>query len=1700
MKGEDSTISILYVDDEPMLLDVGKLYIERSGNFSVSTAEDAKAGLNLLNEQSFDCIISDYQMPGMDGIEFLQEFRKNDINTPFIIFTGRGREEVVINAINSGADFYVQKGGDPKSQFTDLLHKVRRSVSSSGYEKKLVHSEKKYRDLVEFSPNFIYSYDSENRFKTANQSLCEFLGVSEEDIVGKSYEELGFPEDTYKYLYKLHEEVYRTKDAVRAESSITMPDGKTHHYKVVFVPIIDDEGLVRGIRGNSADITDKVNAQKELTEKNNDLLKLNEDLAAAEEEIRQQFDEIARGQHTLIETNQYMENLFNNSASLIMVWDNDLRVTKVNGAVVNLTGIPENKLTGLSLEDIITSEKLSKLTEKLRGLEPGEHLIGFEVQLKSAFGDVKTIQLDVAEIFDYSGKKIATTAQGQDITDILNYQERLLKKNGKLNLAYEEIAAAEEELRQQMDEIVSAKRLIQKSEKRMSDFINVLPDQTFAVDNNGRIIVWNAAMAAAYGKSAEEMKGKGSTEYSRYIYGCDRLTLADIILNYDEATVKQNYRSCTYENGKLEGYATFKDVNGEEKTLWGIASLLYNEEGGIEGAIETFRDITAIEKNRVELELRNEDLAAAEEEIRQQFDEISKAQHTLIETNQYMENLFNNSASLVLVWDNDFRITKVNDAVVNLTGISVSKLTGLQIDKVITPEKRAEYLKKSEGLKKGEHMTGFNNQVTSASGEIRTIQWDMADIYDYSGRKIATTAQGQDITDILDYQNRLLQKNEMLSLANEEIAASEEELRQQMDEIAIARRIARKSERVMGDVVNLLPDPTFAISKEGDIIIWNASMADKYGHSAEEMLGKDNRTLSEFVYGHDHPTLADIILNYDEATIKQNYRSCTYENGKLEGYATFKDVNGEEKTLWGIASLLYNEDGKVDGAIETFRDITAIEKNRMELEVRNEDLAAAEEEIRQQMDEISKSQHKIAETNQYMENLFNNSASFVLIWDNDFRITKANRAFLDLTGHTEGELKKLYLDSFISPEKKRELLLRMESTERGEHITGFEIPLKSSSGEVRTILWDFARIFDYSGRQISVSAQGQDITERIDFQNRLLDKNERLNLANEEIAAAEEELRQQMDEITAAHDLLSESENLYKAIFENTGTATILIGDNGDISLVNSEFERLSGYTANELKSKEWLDFVHPADRDKVLGRYAKRKESGDADLPKHYEFKFVDRKGDVHNICLTAGYSDKTKQIIVSLNDISAINRINRALRESEEKFRLIFENSPLGKFHFGKDGIITEYNDNFVDIVPVPAGFSDGIDPSVIPGRCINDAIKAIIKGDLGKFDKECVIRSGSDKSYVRVIIAPVKGREGNIKGGIGIVEDITRKRKAEEEQKRFKAIFDKANYGSVIADLNGNIIYNNKYFADVHGYAPEELTGNNLKNLHHEGGALSLPEFMGRVIEDGEFGAEELWHRNRAEEKFPMLVNGILLKNSDEVPEYIAATAIDISERKRQEESLSVANKKLKILSGITRHDILNQISALSSYIELTKEFAETSPLPDYLSRMEKTASTVRQQIEFTREYEDLGVNEPCWIDISDAVDKPRSINPGDVEIINDCGNLLVYADQMFEKVFYNLLDNTIRYGAGADKVRVHYRMSDGGIVIIFEDNGQGVEDDRKERIFDRKFGENTGYGLFLSREILSITGLTIQETGVYGEGARFEIFVPDGKFQN
>lgn len=149
-------------------------------------------------------------------------------------------------------------------------------------------------------------------------------------------------------------------------------------------------------------------------------------------------------------------------------------------------------------------------------------------------------------------------------------------------------------------------------------------------------------------------------------------------------------------------------------------------------------------------------------------------------------------------------------------------------------------------------------------------------------------------------------------------------------------------------------------------------------------------------------------------------------------------------------------------------------------------------------------------------------------------------------------------------------------------------------------------------------------------------------------------------------------------------------------------------------------------------------------------------------------------------------------------------------------------------------------------------------------------------------------------------------------------------------------------------------------------------------------------------------------------------------------------------------------------------------------------------IQNQIEFTRVYEDLGVHEPTWQFLPGMCSTIHS--PPSVAMDCSMDDILIFADPMLEKVFHNMLDNSIRHGEHVTRIRISSHQSDSDMIIVWEDNGVGIPVEEKEKIFDRGFGKHTGLGMFLAREILLLTDITIRETGEPEKGARFEMTIP------
>jgi len=182
---------VLYIDDEPSLLTLTQLYLKEEAGLDVEIATSAEDGVDLLKKSVYDAIISDYDMPDLDGIDFLKMVRAYDLTIPFIIFTGKGREEVAIEALNNGADFYIQKGGDPRTIFTELANAINHLVRRRQAERHALQIEEHLVAFLNALPDIAYIKGPDLRYLLINTAYQKYLGLSSvQDAIGRTDEEL----------------------------------------------------------------------------------------------------------------------------------------------------------------------------------------------------------------------------------------------------------------------------------------------------------------------------------------------------------------------------------------------------------------------------------------------------------------------------------------------------------------------------------------------------------------------------------------------------------------------------------------------------------------------------------------------------------------------------------------------------------------------------------------------------------------------------------------------------------------------------------------------------------------------------------------------------------------------------------------------------------------------------------------------------------------------------------------------------------------------------------------------------------------------------------------------------------------------------------------------------------------------------------------------------------------------------------------------------------------------------------------------------------------------------------------------------------------------------------------------------------------------------------------------------------------------
>jgi PAS domain S-box-containing protein len=493
-----------------------------------------------------------------------------------------------------------------------------------------------------------------------------------------------------------------------------------------------------------------------------------------------------------------------------------------------------------------------------------------------------------------------------------------------------------------------------------------------------------------------------------------------------------------------------------------------------------------------------------------------------------------------------------------------------------------------------------------------------------------------------------------------------------------------------------------------------------------------------------------------------------------------------------------------------------------------------------------------------------------------------------------------------------------------------------------------------------------------------------------------------------------------------------------------------------------------------------------------------------------------KIRQAVHRRKAEDALRNNEERLRESENRFRAIFSCQQNGII------IIDPSDHRIVDVNPYMSNLI-GLPEDQIIGKVCHTFVCPAEQGRCPITDlSQCVDNAERvlltvDGRRVPVIKTVARITLGEKEYLTENIQDITERKRAEEslhESRRLmESIIDFLPDATFVVNNDREVIAWNRAMEKMTGIPKEEMIGqgDHAYTIPFYGDRreqlLDLIDCSDEDLEAKYTNIKRDGNTLNAETFSPALFGGmgahIWVAGAplfDEAGNRMGAieSIRDITERKCAKDALLKANRQLNLLSSITRHDINNKIMVILGYLNIAKTESNDPAMVEYIRQLESVTNAVQAQIEFTRVYQDLGSHESQW----QALDLilPRSHMPDTVTLHADVPGVEVYAEPMLETVFFNLLDNSIRHGQHVTEIRVSSSRSGEGLTIVWEDDGAGIPDADKERIFERGFGKNTGLGLFLVREILSLTSISIQETGTPGKGAMFEMMVPEGGYRN
>ncbi len=1533
------TIKILIVDnDKDLLILMQRFLMKEYPDIEVVSAVSAQDSLRRLEMEHFDAIVCDFYLgpKEMNGLELLEWLRNSDLQIPFIMFTGRSREEVAIRALNLGADFYLKKDVDDfENLFRELIHHIKSTVETRQIEDALAESEERFRSMFESAPIGVAQVSPDGRILEANASLTQMLKFEMGELVGLNVFDLTTSEDEELERQLSQEMLQGLRDSYQMEKRFIRKDGRLMWGRLSVSVVLNKRGEPIFTIGMVEDVTELKREREALRESEARFRALYEEacigititvgdnivdvnpayanlLGYSREELSEMnIRDISNQEDHEIDRQLYIDTIEQGLNTYDMrkrykhkdgsqIWV-DLTVSVVrneDGDPTFMFGMVQDVTEQVKMVDTIkeNEQRFRELFDKSPiaielfdsegnlldantasldtfGLDNLEGFLGFNLfkdpnlpdRIKKDLKDGQSTRFEIEFDFDWVAmhQMYETAKTGKIHLDILNTP--LASADGSTITGY---------LTQIQD--ISERKIIEKElveqTRELELIFNSVPAGIWYKDTENNFIRVNKWGAESVGMTSKDLNGR-----SAY----------DVFPEHAEQYYQDDLEVINSENPKLGIVEPVITSTGEQRWMQTDKVPLRSPDGTINGLIAITTDIT----ERKEAEER-------------------------------YQTLFNTAPIALAATDSEGRIIDANQSMLSLTGYMIEELKEKDVGSLYAnPEERIQANKTLDDV---QTLRDFEAALVRKNG---TIFYSLLDIelrddealvavHDITDRKNAEEALKDSEERFRSVFENMLNgyaycqiliddKGKPIDFMYLEVNDSFEKLTGLKRDDVVGKRVTEAIPGIKEDTPEIFDiygkvaqtgEPTEFEIKMTSLDRWfkvNAT-SPRRGYfiaildniterkKAEEALkGSEERFRSVFEESSISNNLYDssgIMISVNQAGIEM-FGASSVED--LLGFNLFEDPNLPEGVVERILA------GETVRILSEF-DFSKVKENNLYQTSKSGihyfdslivpfgvgDDGSVEGYFVQLLDvtEHTEAQKALRESENQFRTVFENAGIGMTIVSTDDKLTKSNPAMMTMLGYNEEEMAQLDVKDFSHPrDMEKDKKLAKEALVAGTDTYQMEKRFFHKDG---SIVWGNLRVTIVMGEDDSPTyfiGMVEDITAR-----------KRTELA------------------------LSESEEKYRSLFDYS-PYPIVVSDieTGKIVDFNDKTLEMLGYTREEFQKIEIHEFDALEEEEDVAARLREIKETGGI----QFESKHITKNKEIRDVLVSTRLTtpgDKILNQAITI-DITDQKRTKENLKQSEEKYRVLFEKLSDALFLSDKDGHITLFNDIAAKLFGYDSDellgmhFTELLNPQERK-RVSEIHAKHMKTGENipGGFEVRALRKDGSyfDIHLVNTILLD----EGMPIGYQTLIHDITEIKKAEQaliaSEQRFKELIEHSNEVFYIHDLDDKLTYVSPQSVQVFGYSPEEMmvkwTDLTTDNPINERGI----ELTNRARETGEkqepYVLEAL---NKRGKKIMIEIDESPQKDASGEVIGLVGMVRDITKRKQAEDSLKESESRFR-----------------------------------------------------------------------------------------------------------------------------------------------------------------------------------------------------------